>query len=598
MEGVRIEGWVMARERGARPRLRILVRAVEGMAAPPRYVRISAPSLGALAPGRAVRCRASLFPPDGPLVPGAYDFARRAYFQELGAVGFIWGRCRPAAFGAPAAIGDRALLAIAALRGDLAQTVYEAHPGGGGALAAALITGDESYLDEDTNASLRDSGLGHLISVSGLHMGIVGGLVFGALSLAFALMAPLALRWPVKKLAAAGALIALGLYLLISGMSVPAIRAYVMACVAFGAILIDRPALTMRGLALAMFIIVLIYPESVLEPGFQMSFAATAALVAAFEALTSRPRVALPSPGLLIGSLNALSRSGGGVLATSLVAGLATDPFALFHFQRFASYGLIANLAVAPIVTFAVAPAAVLAAVLAPFGLAQAPLDWMARALALISEIGAVFGARPEAIVALPKPPDIFLPLTALGIAWACLWRGALRWGALLVFVAAILAQLGAPAPAVAFDAELRAILVREPSGAWRLVARVGRSHFARDRIGQQLGLTPARLGQLAEPDGCSDSVCTWRTPLGRRAALAFDARGAAWACGHADLVVTAHLIARPNCAAALIIDGRTLTREGGAMITENADGFVTRTARPAWLKRPWILRAPPPAQL
>lgn len=592
LEGVRLEGWVMARDAGTRPRLHVLVRAIEGVQEPPRFVRISAPDLGAINAGRPVRCRVSLRAPDGPLAPGAYDFARRAYFQKLGGVGFIWGRCRPAAFAPPPDPLDRAALFVGALRSDLSDAIQESSPGRGGDIAAALIAGDESAIDQETSDSLFNSGIGHLISVSGLHMAVVGGLVFSAFSIFFSLIPPIALRWPVKKIAALGALFALAFYLVLSGASVPAIRAFVMACVAFGAILIDRPAISMRGLALAAFVLTLAFPESVLEPGFQMSFAATAALVAAFE--TSRKPAsenALPTPGPIIGGLQWLARTGGVVLVTSLVAGFATDPFALFHFQRFAAYGLVANLAIAPIVTFVVAPAAAIAALVAPLGLAEWPLAVMAWALDLIAAIGDAFGARPEAVQAFPKPPDVFLPLAAMTIAWACLWRGLLRWGALGFAAAALSVYLTAPAPAIALDSEMRAVFVREADAqGWLLMRQGGRSTFARDRLGAQLGLAPAKLERIPTPENCSDLVCAWRTPNGRDAFLIRTADAFETAC-RADALVFSTAHAPPGfaarCALTLLLDADAL-KEGGALVWENPHGLRVERAAPAFVRRPW----------
>ncbi len=430
-EPVRVEGWVVALEPSvAGPRLRLLVASLEGASAPPRYVRVSVPQAGMLTPGRAARCRAVLGGPAGALAPGGYDFARRAYFERLGATGFAFGRCRPIELPAPPAWMDRQRLRLAALRYDLSAAIQAAAPGRGGAIAAAMVAGDRSPIDQTTNTNLQNSGLGHLLSVSGVHMSVVGGIVFAALIWGLSLIAPLALRWPVKKLAAIGALAALALYLVISGSSVPALRSFVMAGVAFGAILLDRPAISMRGLALAAVIVVLLFPESVIEPGFQMSFAATMALVALFEMLRRAPHESdLPTPGPIIGALQWSSRALGGVICVSLVAGLATDPFAIYHFQRFSIYALAANLVSAPIMSFLVAPAAAMAAVLAPFGLADAPLGMMASGLDLVAAIGEAFGSRPEAVRALPKPPDAAFIACVVALLWACLWRGALRWG-------------------------------------------------------------------------------------------------------------------------------------------------------------------------
>ncbi len=590
LEGVWLEGWVLGLEGGERTRMRILVRAIEGVEGAPMLVRISTRTGTALAPGRAVRCRVSLQPPAPPLIPGAYDFARRAYFMRLGAVGYVWGACRPTLAAPPAQPWNRALLKIAAMRADLSALILEAAPGRGGAIAAALIAGDLSAIDEDTSAALYDSGLGHLLSVSGLHMTVVGGLVFGALLLTFSLIPWLALRVTVRKLAAFGALIALGAYLVVSGASVPAIRAFIMAAVAFGAILIDRPAISMRGLALALLLIVLIYPESVLEPGFQMSFAATAALVAVFEATRRAPHEALPSPGPFVGALQSLGGALRFMVVTSLVAGLATDAFALFHFQRFALYGLVSNVAADPIITFVVAPMAGLAAIAAPFGLGEAPLSFMADALDLIAAIGSTFGERPEAVLAVQRPPDAFLPLVAMAVAWGCLWRGAIRWGALAWLGAAAMVAIGAPRPALAYDSEMRAIYVRvENEQEWRVIATARGAAFARERIGAQLGVPAGRIDLLAPPEGCDENACRWRLPNGHEAALVADAPAAERACG-LDLVLARTALApdfQRRCGGHVIDAGLRARHGGGLIWTEPA--LRQRSVSPLGAVRRWM---------
>ncbi len=222
--------------------------------------------------------------------------------------------------------------------------------------------------------------------------------------------------------------------------------ALVMAAVAFGAILLDRPAISMRGLALAALIVILMFPESVLDASFQMSFAATMALVALFE-LLSRPlsAPALPAPGPIIGFMQWSTKAVGDVLLISLVAGIATDPFAMYHFQRFSLYALPANLLAEPILSFLVAPAAIAAAVLAPFGLSQPALEVMASGLDLIAAIGQTFGERSEAVQAVPNPPDAAFLVCAFALLWACLWRGALRWFGVPIFAVSVALYITAP---------------------------------------------------------------------------------------------------------------------------------------------------------
>lgn len=590
-----VEGWVSALEPGENgPRLRLLVRDIEGVAAPPRYVRIAVPERALLTPGRAARCRAELAPPAGPMAPGAYDFARRAFFQRLGAAGFSYGRCRAEAFGAPPSLYDRVQLRLAAIRFDLSASIQASAPGRGGAIAAALVTGDRSGVDDATNDALRNSGLGHLLSVSGVHMSIVGGLSFALMLWTLSLISPLALRWPVKKIAAAGALIVLALYLTISGGDVPAIRSYVMAAVAFGAILLDRPAISMRGLALAAFIIVLVFPESVLEPGFQMSFAATMALVALFEVMRRPHGDNLPTPGLLIGGLQWIARGIGGVMLISVVAGIATDPFAIYHFQRFSVYSLAANLAAEPIISFIVAPAAAAAAILAPFGYADIPLQIMSSALDLVAAIGDVFGNRPEAVRALPRPPDEAFALAVFALTWACLWKGWMRWGGVPLLGAAVALYLIAPRPIAAFDGDLRAVFARDVAAPWTLAQRGGRSTYARDRLGGMLGLAPAELERIAPPESCGEALCTWRTSGGHDVVLVKSADAFAQTCRPNAIVISSAPTPtsyEAQCPPAALIDATSLARVGGGFIyEENGHIRITRAA-PSTIRRAWTPR-------
>jgi competence protein ComEC len=588
-EPVSIEGWVVANNvNESGPRLRLLVHSIDGATTPPRYVRLAVSEAGVLSPGRGARCIGELAPPAGPLAPGGYDFARRAYFERLGATGYAYGRCRPVDLPPPPSELDRMALRLSAVRADLGAAIQAAAPGRGGAIAAALVTGDQSWVDEETLIALRDSGLGHLLSVSGVHMGVVGGLTFASLLWLFALIPPIALRWSVKKIAACCALAVLAGYLVISGASVPAIRSFIMACVAFGAILLDRPAITMRGLALAAFIVVLLYPESVLEPGFQMSFAATMALAALFEARYGmRREQALPAPGPLIGLLQVSLRGIGGVLLISLVAGIATDPFAIYHFQRFSLYALPANLIAAPIMSFLVAPAAGVAAVLAPFGFADGPLQFMAAALDLIAAVGATFGERPEAVRALPRPPDGAFVLCVLALLWASLWVGLLRWGGALLLALSVGMYLAAPQPVLAFDADLRAVFARNDDGGWALLAARGRSPYARERLGAMLGLTPDEVSRLAPPEACDETSCSWQSG-GRRFVFALSNNSIE--CTGADLVLLREG-AFPDCNAPIVISAGDRIERGGALVYAAGGRLRIEFARAPNHRRPWTSR-------
>lgn len=588
---VTLVGWVEEVDRGAtRPRMTIRIQSLEGVARPPIRVRVAA--FDPLGPGRAVRCRVVLSPPDPPLTPWGHDPQRRAYFEGVGASGFAHGRCRPIGRPPSEDVWLRATLAVAAWRRELGEAIVAAAPGEGGQVAAALVTGDRSHIPRETEEAYFASGLGHLLSVSGLHMTLVAGFVFTALWSALALIPPLALRAPIKKIAAGAALAASGAYLVISGAEVPAQRAFVMAAAALGAVLLDRPAITMRALALAAVVVIALAPESVLEPGFQMSFAATLALVAAFEAWRrgEEPQI---SPGPLVSGLRRFEGAIAAALLTSFVAGLAADPIAAFHFQRVTLYGLPANLAAAPLTTFVVAPAAVVAAVAAPFGLADAPLQVMAWGLDQISAVARLFADRPEAVQPLPRMPlEAFLLGLGAGL-WAALWRGPVRWLALVPAALAVVAAITAPRPMLLADAALSTIVARtdEPGeGGWRALREDRGGAFALTRLAGAAGVAPERAMTLAAPTGCASALsCAWRTPHGRTVIWLSDPEAWPYACRPGAIVLTK---AEPpkgfaeRCKPAALISANP--RRGGLAFTEQRGRLIIARARAASFDRPW----------
>ncbi|MEI9929420.1 MAG: ComEC/Rec2 family competence protein [Rhizomicrobium sp.] len=250
----------------------------------PARVRISIRAVTPdLVPGNWIHVRAILMPPPAPAVPDGYDFGRAAFFDGIGGVGYAYGRATPIAPLRAGTFGEQAATAIAQLRWRMTQRIQAALPGSTGGIASALITGDRGSISEDDEAALRDAGLAHVLAIAGLHMALVGLGLFWIVRAALAAIPVIALNYPIKKWAAVAALGGSTFYLIISGAATPATRAYIMLATMLFAILMDRPALSMRSVALAAFIILLLRPESLLEPGFQMSFAAVASLVAVAE---------------------------------------------------------------------------------------------------------------------------------------------------------------------------------------------------------------------------------------------------------------------------------------------------------------------------
>lgn len=363
-------------------------------------------------PGLTVILTGHLAAPSGPVEPGGFDFQRHAWFGQLGAVGYT--RIPVLALYPPeaGAVG----LFLHRLRMRISKSVQRQMPGEAGAFAAAVITGDRSGMGQATLNDLRASNLAHLLAISGLHMGLLTGFVFTALRYLMALFPSLVLHFAVKKIAAVLALLAGAAYLALSGGNIATERAFVMVAVMFVAVLLDRRALTLRAVAIAAVIILVFRPEALSGPGFQMSFAATTALVAVFGLMRHWRGVAVPK---LLQPVLA-------VVISSAVAGAATAPIAAAHFNRIADYGLLANLLSVPLMGLVVMPGAVLAACLAPFGLGWIGLAIMEPAIRWILAVAHWVATLEGAVSYVPTPPQAVIPVMAFGFLWVVLWRG--RW--------------------------------------------------------------------------------------------------------------------------------------------------------------------------
>lgn len=418
---VMLEGWVLnalPAKRGTRLRLR--VHAIDGvdLDQTPTVVRVTHILGLETEPGRFVRCWAVLRPPPAPVVQGDYAFDRQAWYSGLGAVGYVQGRCRGGALGGPEQTLGEPPLMISMIRRQLAQHVYHAAGARAGGFSAALASGDRSFMSEADQEALRGAGLAHLLAISGLHMGIVGGLVFLLVWRVLSLIEPIALRMHVKKPAAIAALLACAAYLVISGASVSTQRAFIMAAILFGAVLIDRTALSLRSISIAMILILVLAPWSVLTPGFQMSFAATGALVATYERWNRRRR----QQGFLQQTRIAFWFKS--LVVTSTVSSLATLPFALYHFERAAPLGLIANLFAMPIISLFTAPAAAAALLLSPFGLDTWALRAFGVSLEFVLAVAHFFsGVEATRQFAMPQMPELSFILMVIGLIAFCMFQ-------------------------------------------------------------------------------------------------------------------------------------------------------------------------------
>lgn len=582
-----------------RPRLLLQdpeIPGLEAEATPERLrIRLLRPQ-AELQPGDRVRIRASLRPPPAPAMPGAFDFARQAYFQRLGAVGFALSPAepdpsRPGAGGWPGLRDWR--LAWSGLRRVLAARIAANLEGEAGAVAVALITGDRSAIPEPVLEDMRRSGLAHLLAISGLHLGLVAGLVFFAVRAVLALAPPLALRFPIKKWAAVAAAVVALAYLFLVGATIPTQRAYVMVALALGAIILDRQPISLRLLAAAAVLVLLIAPESLLSASFQMSFAAVTALVAAYE-LVDRRRLrggredtALSRFWLYLGFL----------LLSSVIANLATAPFAVFHFNRLALFGLAANLLAVPLTAFWIMPWALIAMLLLPLGLEGLALAPMGLGIELVLAVAERIAGWPGSVVPVRALPLWGLAATVLGGLWLCLWQQRWRLYGLAGPALGLLALATAPPPDLLVSADGGLIALRGADGGLAF-SSLRRQRFQRDVWLRRSGTETAHpwpeageagaAGLRCDPLGCLAEVG------GRRIAIALDGRALEEDCRWAEVLVSLEPLRNRACPAPdLVVDrfdlwwdgAHALWLRGGVLRSESVEAYRGR--------RPWTRPRP-----
>jgi competence protein ComEC len=418
----KVEGRVIAadRSRSEVPRVMLDRLRLAGVhpAATPERIRISlidakrAPPIGAV-----ISVDGILSSPSGPAAPGAFDFSRQAFFRQIGGVGYARGAVT--ILSGP----NEGVLWLERVRADISKALRDGMSGEEGAVAAALIVGDRAHIAASTTESLRDSGLAHLLAISGLHIGLMSALMFWLVRFALALMPIFASRIAIRKGAAVAGLIAAAGYLALAGFGVATQRAFIMTAVAFLAILLDRPAVTARGLAAAACLVLLIRPESLFEAGFQMSFAAVAALVAGYEISKPFWRKRADSPTIVQRFLTGIIAT----VVTSLIAGAATAPFAAYHFNRLVAYGLPANVLATPVMGLWIMPAIILTAALAPFGLAWLGLALLGWGIGYVLWVADFVASLEGAAWSVPAGSSVALAVIVFGGLWLVIWRGPLR---------------------------------------------------------------------------------------------------------------------------------------------------------------------------
>lgn len=550
----------------------------------PRLARISVRDMGVVPViGERVRMFARLGPASPPVEPGAFDFRRHLYFQGVGATGFALGRVQRRG-GA-----EEGGFSLEHWRNVIAERVSAQLPDAAAAgMVTALLNGQPSAIPEEDMVAMRQSGLQHLLSISGLHIALVAGLVFFLLRGGMALWPGLALRRPIKKYAAVAALAASIFYMLMVGSPVPTQRSVLMTGVMLLAILVDRNPFSLRVVAVAALAVMLVQPDAMVGPSFQMSFAAVVALIAAFEVITPWMAARRREGGR--GWLGQGMTYVASLSLTSLVAGIATIPFGLHHFQQMQNYGLLANMIAVPITSFWVMPWGLAVYLLMPFGLegwAVTAMGWGAEGILWTAHWVA---GMPGAALHLPLLPTAGLALVTLSGLWLCLWQGRVRLLGLVGIAAGLLFLPLTPRPDLRITDDGKVVGVRLVDGDLAVsTRRAGR--FDSDEWAKRDGVDPPRTwpkpgtkdGRLTceQPDACLYQL------NGRSLAIALSATAVDRLCGMgADALLTGQVT--ESCGVPLVIDLEQVTAKGAHALYLRDGVIRVETVRAAPGARPW----------
>lgn len=561
-----VQGRVLAVDRSGSDAMRItLDRVVLADVTPekvPRRVRLSLHGnwgQAAPTPGDVIQLTGHLSPPNGPAEPGGFDFRRHAWFLQIGAVGYarnpyvLWAK------------GDGS--GLAAIRAALSARIQRALPGKAGAFAAAVMTGDRAGMGQGVLDALRASNLAHLLAISGLHMGLLAGVVFTALRWGLVALPWLGLRLPAKKIAAMGALVVAAGYLALSGGNVATERAFIMVAVMLVAVVADRRALTLRAVAVAALIVLVLHPEALLSAGFQMSFAATTALVAVFGALRDG-RVKM-GPGWLQPVV--------AVVISSAVAGAATAPYGAAHFNQISQFGLLANLVSVPLMGLLVIPAGVVAMCLMPLGLEGVALWVMGLGLRWILGVAEWVSGLEGAVRLVVSPLWFVLPLITLGGLMVALWQGRGRWLGLMPMVAALVLWPGSPRP----------VLLISDQGA--LVGLMGTEGRALSRAKGQGFVARTWLENDGSPRDQAQAAGVWPDdPVadGRPLRILRGKAAQSASCAPDEWLISDQTL--PRGLPCRVSDAAALRRSGAIALYHTQNGPELRTARQLSGCRPW----------
>jgi competence protein ComEC len=599
---VKLEGFIEEmdfRRAGARFLLRLT--KADGLAPDtmPYRVRLTLARTPPFEAGAYVRLKARLLPPAQASLPGGYDFARDAWFAKIGAVGNVLGRVDVVTPPTPPDFLSTFMMAVDRGRNALARRVDTTIGGEPGAVAAAMVTGKRDLLSDDTKEIIREAGIFHIITISGVQMTFVAGIFFLGLRRLLALSPTLALRYPIKKWAAAAAILGAICYDIATGSRVGTERALIMTTILLAAVLVDRQSLSMRNLAIAAALVIAIEPEALLDASFQLSFAAVAALVAVYEAraafATERREENFGRAPAAIASTwkerlallrERLGHGPAALIFATFCATTATASFMAYDFHELSPYVLVGNPLTLLIIEVFAVPGALFGTLLYPLGLDGFVWHYVGLGIGFVLWAARLIGSAPGATIHVTAFAPWAIVFLAFAVLSAVIWRSAiLRMSAIPLAVIGLCGAASGPTFDIAIPASGDALALRGADGRLSVLGQHPSLFSAEQWLSADADARDPR--QAVDKSACDRIGCIGILQDGRAVALVLDRAAFAEDCLRAEVVVTP-LYAPPGCAASLILDRERLKETGAVTLAARGAGWAMVTARAADEDRPW----------
>lgn len=553
----------------------------------PRYVRVKfADKFGTPEIGAHIKALGVLMPPSPPVAPELYDFQRHMYFQGIGATGYA---VKPfEVLGS----NKRQVINNERTREKIKERIFDSKgQENSKAILIALLTGERRLIDDDLWEDIRKSGIAHLLAISGLHIGLVAGIVFFMFRAILAFIPYTAVYWPIKKISAVASFMAIVYFCWIVDAPVSAQRAVFMTGIVLFAILIDRVAISLRLAAFAGMILLLWAPEMLVTPGFQMSFAAVVALIAFYESLSDRFSSLLYGRGLLY----RISTYFIVTLLTTIVASIATAPFALYHFHRVALLpGLLANMAAVPLTSLMVMPLGLVGLVLMPFGWEGIFFKWAMQCIDIIIKVAHQTATMQGSVLNVSAWPVYALIVIVFGALWLAIWLGRIRWLGVPIMICGIIFAFNMPQFDVLLSNDGKLIALHAPNGDLAFSSSRA-ERYTKDSWNKAYGgenkLYWPLIGDLDEVDlTCDDAGCIF-TKDSMRIAFPKTQMAAALDCQKADFIIAPQFYELPTaCTNKNKITRQDVKRNGAHSIQVKEQEINVKTVRDVRGSRPWAV--------